>query len=167
MAATPSDEKRLQLHNWSLFRAGLGTKGEKKKLSKMGLCPHTLHGRGSLAESLPRKRGFLLGLGLCSHLLHSSAASVSKPENTGAGVAPGPPPPRLRVFKFWFLSLLCLLLSVFVLISIPSFLLEFLVGKIERVYLSTRIEACKVIFSWLYHVSSSTCVMHLIFSIGF
>ena len=41
----------------------------------MGLCPHTLHGRGGLAESLPRKRGFLLELRLCSLLLHSSASA--------------------------------------------------------------------------------------------
>lgn len=75
MAATPSDEKRLQLHNWSLFRAGLGTKGEKKN-SKMGICPHTLHGRGGLAESLPRKRGFLLELILCSHLLQFGSLSA-------------------------------------------------------------------------------------------
>lgn len=54
----------------------------------MGLCPHTLHGRGGLAESLPRKRGFLLELRLCSLLLHSSAALVSKPENIGAAGDP-------------------------------------------------------------------------------
>ena len=128
----------------------------------MEFCPQTLHCRGSLAESLPRKRGFLLEFVLCSHLLHSLAALVSKPENIRAGGDP-----RAFTAILWFLSLLCLLLFVFILIAFPTILLEFLVGKIEWVYhLSTRIEACKVIFHGCImfhqaHVSWAWCFLLL------
>lgn len=86
MVTRLTDAQRFQLHDWGLLRAGLGAEKEKK-IKQSGEFPYTLYCRGHLADSLPRKRGFLLELILATSVaqFQDLAALGSNPENTRKG----------------------------------------------------------------------------------